>query len=150
MTTKELERIREMCEKAPHGPFFVDDESINARDFLAAHKDSGLAQVDNGTKEMFPLFGEWDSARYAAEAMTLVPTLLTEVERLRKTAERISIERDQMVDKRDAEIKRLRGLVERGTERVRAIECTCRSVPGMSGHQQCSRCQLLDDAGRKG
>src|SRR5690242_10886947 len=83
MNESELKEKLQLCEKAPQGPYFVSfDDAHDAPD----HEDSGLAMVDTGRADDWPIarLCEWNAARFIAAFDSITcAALVREVLRLR-------------------------------------------------------------------
>ena len=69
--------IKELIAKAAPGPYFVSRTERSVDTFLA-HKNGGLALVDTGREEDWPItyFSEWPQAEYTAR---LTPEVMSKV-----------------------------------------------------------------------
>lgn len=89
ITKDELELIEKRAEAATEPPYFVSfDEAHDAPD----HENSGLAKVDTGRSEDWPIarLCEWPQAEFIAHARDDIPLLCTSVRELMGENERLT------------------------------------------------------------
>lgn len=89
LTPIELDALLEAARAATPGPYYVDHD--DAEDCLP-HKDSGLAQVDTGRADDWPIarLCEWPTARFIAAANpTTIERLVLMVRELEQEHERL-------------------------------------------------------------
>ena len=78
-----LARLRSLHEKATPGPVFV---AADCADDTIAHRDSGLALIDTGRQEDWPIarLCHWPDAEYIAALHNALPAILAELERAQR------------------------------------------------------------------